>query len=305
MKISNYDENDYDYSVYWKNRNYEHNSEVTVLSKLLNNESGEWFLDIGGSFGRHLPIYSKNFKHPVITDYSLNTLINNKFRILKNYPSANLVAANAYFLPFRNSVFNGTMMVRVLHHLEDSKLAFNEAQRCSQSNSIHIQEVANKVHLKARIKHMFDLKFFDWTPYQQPTKHSFEGTNGTETVFLNYHPDYIRDQFTKLNFKLISKTSVSMFRLGIFKRIFSPTLLNLFEKIFQLTLGWTYLAPSVFLKFKNLNSSETIKYNKLEDILVCPKCKSELKFKNEECVCTECNSKFEKVAGVWDFRIEG
>jgi ubiquinone/menaquinone biosynthesis C-methylase UbiE len=305
MKISNYDENDYDYSVYWKNRNYEHNSEVTVLSKLLNHEQGSWFLDIGGSFGRHLPLYSKKYAHPVITDYSLNTLINNKFRILKNYPNANLVAANAYHLPFRSAVFDGTMMVRVLHHLEDSALAFNETKRCSSANSIHIQEVANKVHLKARLKHIFDLKFFDWTPYQQPTKHSFEGTNGTETVFLNFHPDYIRNQFSKLNFKLASKTSVSMFRLSILKKTFSPSVLNFSEKIFQSVFGWTYLAPSVFLKFKNLNTPDVSSFNKLEEILVCPKCKSELTFKNEECVCNSCKAKYEKVAGIWDFRIEG
>lgn len=307
MKISNYDEFEYDYSTYWKNRNYEHFAEVIALKKLFLEDNGNFFIDIGGSFGRHLPMYYNKFKNPIIVDYSLNTLLNNKFRILENYPNTKLIAANVYFLPFRESSIDGSAMIRVLHHIEDFDKFYKQLSYVLKDNATHIQEFANKIHIKARIKHLLkrDFKFFDLTPYQQPTALNFEGSNGTETVFLNYHPEFIIKEVSKFGFTLEDKLGVSYFRINFIKRLVPLKLLIWLEGITQKIFGRTSLAPSIFFKLKIKKSKENNNtYNKLEDILVCPKCKSELIFKKDICTCSECKNKYEKVADIWDFRVQ-
>lgn len=306
MKISNYDQFDYDYSKYWKNRNYEHLSEVYALSKLMKDTKGKWFMDLGGSYGRHLPTYYDKFENPIIVDYSLNTLINNKERIWKQYPKTKLVAANAYYLPFKNDVFDGSIMIRVLHHIENTNQFFDELVRVLKNQSTHLQEFANKMHIKARIKHLLklDKSFFNTLPYQQPTHNNFEGTQGVESVFLNFHPTYLRKMLKDKGFKLVTKQGVSYLRIGILKKIFPNVLLISLEKLMQKLFGKSHISPSIFYKLTLKKDSTKDEYDNFEDILICPKCKSELKFKKEECVCTQCKGRYEKVAGVWDFRVQ-
>ncbi|MCC7289750.1 class I SAM-dependent methyltransferase [bacterium] len=308
MKISNYDEFEYDYSIYWKNRNYEHFSEVIALMKMLENCSGEWFLDVGGSYGRHLPLYYSKYKHPVIVDYSLNTLVNNKFRIWEKFPNTNLVAANVYKLPFRDSSFNGSMMVRVLHHLENADVYFQELQRILCNEAMHIQEFANKVHIKAAFKALLkgNLQFFNLNPYQQPTHNQGEGSGGQSTVFLNFHPKDIAQRLKILGFTLLKKQDVSFFRLELIKKIIPIRLLVMFEGLMQRAVSWTSIAPSIFYKLvlKKKTPKEGQNFGKIEDILICPNCQGELDFKKETCKCSKCEARYEKVAGIWDFRVQ-
>jgi ubiquinone/menaquinone biosynthesis C-methylase UbiE len=43
-------------------------------------------------------------------------------------------------------------MVRVLHHIEKPEEYFKEAKRVFKKDATYIQEFANKVHIKAKIK---------------------------------------------------------------------------------------------------------------------------------------------------------
>ena len=66
-KVADYDTYDYDYSTYWSKRKYEHEAESLVLKKLLKNEKGGWFLDVGGSFGRPFCfLYWNSFQTQII-----------------------------------------------------------------------------------------------------------------------------------------------------------------------------------------------------------------------------------------------
>lgn len=306
MKVTNYDEFEYDYSTYWKHRNYEHFAEVLVLKKFFLNKNGDWFLDIGGSFGRHLPIYYKKFKKPIILDYSLNTLINNRDRILEKYPNTTLISANVYFLPFKESVFDGAMMVRVIHHIEDVPAVLGQIQKILRNKAGYIQEFANKMHIKAVIRHLLkrDFSFFSTKSFQQPTQAQFEGSNGMETTFQNFHPKYIQQELVNKGFEIKKKCGVSFFRISFIKRALPIKVLIFLESLAQVLFGRTNISPSIFLdcemKKKNLSGNK----QGLEDILICPKCNSELSFKKEDCVCTKCKNRYEKVAGIWDFRVQ-
>ncbi len=306
-KVADYDTYDYDYSTYWKKREYEHKSEVLVLEKLLKNEKGKWFLDIGGSFGRLASTYSKKYTHAVIIDYSLKTLQKNFKQLKKDCPNIELVAANVYSLPFRNNTFDGSIMVRVLHHIEKQNDCIKEIYGVLDKNGIHIQEYANKVHIKALVRAILTLNssFFNQAPYQQPDKHNYEGAReGSQVLFLNYHPYWIKKLFSKIGFHIEKKYDCSFLRIDILKRKFNTKSLLYWENIFQNTLSWSNISPSIFVKARAVKKTGVvIEKKKLADILVCPKCKSNLNILNDRAQCRECESTYFKKENIWDFRV--
>lgn len=304
--IANYDKYDYDYSNYWDNRDYEHAAEVRVLKKFLKNSNGNFFLDIGGSFGRHAPLYAEKFKKPVIVDYSLKTLQKNQAEIQERFPNVELVAANAYKLPFADSSIDGALMVRVLHHINLPEAYIKEVSRILSNKATYLQEFANKYHIKARISHLLkrDLTFFNTKPYQQPTAQNFEGTEGEETIFLNFHPTHIKQLLIKVGFKVTGKAGSSYLRIPILKKIAPEKILILLETIAQTLLARTNIAPSVYFNSVLSKKGKRVEANTLNQILICPSCKEKLEFNGDKAKCTKCLEKYEKKKGIWDFRVD-
>ena len=306
-KIADYDTLDYDYSTYWKNREYENLSEKLVLKRVLKDTKGNWFIDIGGSYGRLTDTYYDIYTNPVIVDYSLKTLQKNYKYIKDQYPNIELIAANAYNLPFKENTFDGGVMVRVLHHIDRPLEYFKELKRVMSSNAVYIQEFANKAHLKALIRALIRLDFsvFNKQPYQQPTKENYEGARkGSQVPFFNYHTEWIKNSLRNENFDIEKKYGCSFLRVNILKRVFSTKVLLFFENILQTAFSWSNTSPSIFLKcVVKKESSSTQSNGTLHSVLVCPKCKGELKIESEKALCSECKTVYSKEKNIWDFRI--
>lgn len=307
MDISDYDKFGYDYSTYWKNREYENISEHIILEKVFERiPSGTWFLDIGGSYGRLADTYSKRFKHPIILDYSLQTLINNKEVLKEKYPNIILIAANAYKLPFVDSSIDSALMVRVLHHLNEPEIYFKEIGRILKSNGTYIQEFANKVHIKAKLRALLkgNFKFFNTKPYQQPALGSFEGTKEQPSIFLNYHPRHVKKLFKTGNIKIYKRYGCSYLRIPVLKKRFKTSLLIKAETFLQKILSWTNISPSIFFIGKSVKEASPEKrFRSLSEILVCPRCKSPLSFSQNTAKCTKCGEIYSKEKDIWDFRV--
>ena len=305
-RIANYDELDYDYSTYWKKREYEHQSEVLVLEKLLKKDSGKWFLDVGGSFGRVLPTYYDKYTNCVIVDYSLKTLQKNSSTLKKEFPNVELISANAYYLPFRENTFDGGLMIRVLHHLDKPEEYSSEIYRVISPLGIYIQEFANKQHIKALIRGIIklDSDIFNTSPYQQPDRKNNEGARENANVpFLNYHSIWIKKLLIKQGFRILKKYGCSFLRLEPLKKRLNIQILLFFENIFQNIFSFLNLSPSIFIKSIKKSSSKKSMGNELKDILVCPRCKEELNITEKKAVCTNCKKEYYKKENIWDFRI--
>ncbi len=277
-----------------------------VLEDLLKKNTGDWFLDVGGSFGRNLSRYYNRYQHPVIIDYSLETLIKYQAVISKTYPKTVLIAANAYKLPFKKQVFDGGLMVRVLHHIEKPDAYFKEIYRVLNGQAIYIQEFANKIHFKARLRSILRLDFsiFTLEPYQQPNQGYNEGTRGESTTFLNFHPQYIKNLMADEGFVVKKSIGASFLRLNLFKRLFSTKILTSIERFLQVTTSWMNASPSIFFLTEKPTLKEAIVYKDLYDTLVCPACNGELVFAKDRAICRKCRSKFSQKNGIWDFRTE-
>ena len=299
IEVSDYDFFNYDYSQYWSSRKYEDLAEKHVLENIFSTKSGNWFLDIGGSYGRLVPTYYKSYTHPVILDYSLKTLQKNYEIIKKRFPNVELIAANAYHLPFKDNTYDGGVMVRVLHHISKPDRYLKEASRIMSKDSTYVQEFANKVNIKASCRALlhFDFKFFSQEPYQQPTAKNFEGTAaGQEALFLNFHPTYVARLLRKNQFSIIEKFGCSYLRSGFVKKILGEDTMIKLEYILQPLLKNTNISPSTIFETK-LQKSErngVIQAKNLEEILICPKCLGNLYFTKDTATCEHCSIKYFK-----------
>lgn len=307
-EVSDYDFFDYDYSNYWKARKYEDLAEKSVLKKIFKGKKGEYIVDIGGSYGRLLPVYYKHYEHPIILDYSLNTLQKNSPILKKKYPKVTLIAGNAYHMPFKDESFDAGLMVRVLHHIADPEQYFKELSRITHNKSIYIQEFANKINIKASVRAILHLNFdfFRTTPYQQPTKNNFEGTKrGEEALFLNFHPEYVKQLLQKNGFLLEAKYGCSYIRSAFLKKVIGQNNMVKIENVLQKIFKSTNIPPSIFFETKKISKNKTdIKeHQQLEKVLVCPDCHSDLRFKKGVAECTFCKRRYLKKNNIWDFRI--
>lgn len=305
-KIAKYDQYHYDYKTYWSEREYENQAEFNAIEALMSYiKSGKRIIDIGGSFGRLLPLYNHKFEESVIVDYSLETLRRNEKTLHDNYANIRLIAANAYFLPFKENSFDGAIMVRVLHHIIDVPAFYKELERAMGNEGFFIQEFANKVHLKARIKWLLQGKFsnFNRAPYQQPTQGNLEGSQVEETVFLNFHPDYIKKELTRAHFKLLKKANCSFLRIPYIKKVLKLQTMLTIEKIMQNLLYWSSITPSI-LYLAQQSKHAAVPDIKFEEILCCPSCKGGLAFTDNHAHCTKCKHTYEKIGTIWDFRVE-
>ncbi|WKZ31506.1 MAG: class I SAM-dependent methyltransferase [Candidatus Dojkabacteria bacterium] len=307
--VAEYDKYNYDYKEYWQGREYENLAEDSALSRLLKKVRGKRIVDIGGSYGRLLPIYYDKFEQPVILDYSLNTLLKYEKGILEKYPNTKLVAANVYHLPFRENSFDGALMVRVLHHVNDPEIYYEELAEIMADKGIYVQEFANKIHLKARLKWMLkgQFKMLGEEPYEQPTQESFEGSDKAKKdggIFMNFHPNHIKEMLRDVDFKIVGKSSSSFLRVPKLKKMLPLSMMMGLEKAAQLIIGGTNIAPSVFYKARMEKEAEKNNLEKsFNEILVCPECKGELQFELDQARCSKCGMEYKKHSTVWDFRV--
>ncbi|MCD4756036.1 class I SAM-dependent methyltransferase [bacterium] len=305
-KVVNYDGYDYDYTQYWKDREYENNAEHLVLDDFLKDEQGSWFIDIGGSYGRLADTYANKFEKCIVLDYSLKTLKANSPIVKEKFPNVTFIAANAYKMPFKANSFDGGLMVRVLHHIERQKEYFTELSRILKDDSIYIQEFANKIHLKARIRALLkrDTTLLDKNPLQQPTI-NMEGSRDGDVSFLNYHPEYVKKIMEECKIEIEEAQGCSYLRIPIFKKLLGANLLTLLEEILQRLLPHSNIPPSIFLKTEiDKEDENTPSHQTLQQILACPKCKNSLRFGENVAVCNNCQRDYIKSNNIWDFRVE-
>ena len=246
-EIADYDQSGYDYTKYWKGRQYEHEAEKTALSRLLPT-NGDSILDLGGSFGRLMEVYAPRFTQATILDYSQFALDQAKqYANEKQITNLETVKGDAYHTPFPDQSFDAIMMVRVLHHIEDTKALFTEVKRILRPGGVFILDVPNKNHLKAQIRALLRGNL-TYSSQRTPIKHTNTMINGQTGIFYNFHPTAIAQELESIGFSCEEKLSISNLRVGLLKHyLASETLLKIDRLIQPLftSLAW---GPSVWLR---------------------------------------------------------
>ena len=237
---ADYDDPTFNYKKYWQERRYEHLAEELVLEKFFKLTSQRKSLvDIGGGFGRFVPLYAPIFKSCVLVDPSKRLLKAAK-KLTKKFPQFKAIKGNIDKLPLKNKSFDIALIVRAIHHLFSLDNAFKEVNRVLKPNGYFILEFANKLHFKAILRAVFGLNFYyliDHTPVEK----------SEEIIFFNFHPQAVKSLLLKNGFQIIKAVSVSNFRSNFLKKIFPLKTLLFLENIAQKLFPPYTSGPSVFI----------------------------------------------------------
>ena len=289
--VIDYEGSDYQTS-FWEEggREYEDRCEQIALKRLLPDQ-GELLLEIGAGAGRNTPRY-KGFKRVVLLDYSLTQLQQAQAYLGRNQ-SYTYVAGNVYQLPFVDGLFDGSTMIRTLHHMKDPISALRQIQRVLREGSPFILEYANKQNLKAIFRYWLGRQ--DWDPF------SLEPIEFTELNF-DFHPRMIRQSLSKTGFELNQQLTVSHFRINLLKKIFPAGLLAALDSLFQPTGAWWQISPSVFTRSTAVGTGAPAPG---KGFFQCPDCGTALPDQAEsatQLACPACGKSFPIVDGIYDFR---
>lgn len=308
-KITEYDAGLYDYSGFWKNRQYEHEAELIVLKRIYSKlpyRNRAFVLDLGASYGRLFDTYKLLGKHKIILDYSTLAL-ENAVKRLGTTSDVHFVAANIYHLPFQASSIELAQMIRVFHHLEDQALAMKEINRVLTRDAHFVIEFPNKWHLKNLAKSIFNPNFrknlSEQDAYHIPSDGSREGLpEGASSIFLSYGLKHITKVLEQAGFSVERRFGASILRSSFLKKHVSLNLLLAVESLYQILSPIALISPSIFLDTRNTTKRDSQIPDSFENLLVCPKCHSNLGVNNDTIICTQCHSKFKKIGQIYDLR---
>lgn len=288
-RICDYENSSY-HGDFWQDqgREYEDLAERTALHRLLP-ASGRRLLDIGAGFGRLSEFYA-DYDQVVLLDYSRSLLREAQNRLGRD-DRIRYVAADFYAMPFAESAFDTTMMVRVIHHVEDVPALLDQVAHVLGHHGSYVLEFASKRHLKSILRYLFRQQ--QWNPFDL-TPYEFVEMN------FNFHPSWMRARLLDAGFHVKRQLTVSHFRLGLLKRLVPARILAAFDGAFQPTGNWWQLTPSVFL----LCSAGTHKGAPFSHYLfACPVCSAiQLDESDEAIACTNCGRRWPIDDGIYDFK---
>lgn len=239
----------YDYPAYWKNRDYEHQSEFLAINKFLSKISNiSKVLEIGAGFGRLLPSYRYRAKKIILSDPSAK-LISKAQKQYSKYKNIGFVQSKLENLANKKGLgkFDLIIMVRVLHHLEYIDRAFDVIQELLNDKGYLILEFPNKNNIKASIRNIIkgDLTYpINIFPIDIRSKKHIKNKT---LPFINYHPDQVLEKLIDHNFEVIELRSVSNIRSTMLKKLFPISTLIDLEKKIQLSLAKFMFGPSFFV----------------------------------------------------------
>lgn len=288
--ICDYEGSDYQ-TVFWEQggRAYEDACEAIALRRLLPSE-GNFMLELGAGAGRNTSRYS-GYQRIALVDYSRSqlerarTLLGDSDRLL-------YVAADVYRLPFVDGLFDGTTMIRTLHHLGDPLLALRQVHRVMAPQGEFVLEFANKRNLKAMSRYL--IRKQSWNPYT---------LDPIEFVKLNYnfHPKAVRSYLKESGFQVEKQLTVSHFRIRLFKKVLPLKFLVTLDSLLQQTGKWLQVSPSVFTRAKVMDKKPRARG---DVIFQCPQCQTPLSGKDQTLTCGGCGTAWLYEDGIYDFRLK-
>ena len=268
-------------------RRYEDLAERVAIKKMLP-RTGKTIIEVGAGFGRLADMYD-GYDKVVLVDYA-RTQLEAARQYLNDDERFVFVVADVYGLPFVDNLFDSLVMVRVMHHLVNVPGALQELRRVITSSGVSIIEFANKQNLKAILR--WALRRQNWSPFSLEP-HEFVELN------IDFHPKWIRQQFSGAGFVIQTMRTVSHFRIPFLKKMVSPNILAFFDGLAQSTGNWWQLSPSVFLR-ASANKKNAMPAN---GFFRCPRCGNhELQEHESGLFCKTCDLLWEYREGIYDFK---
>ena len=245
-KINYYDDKKHNYVDFWVGRDYEHESELIAINKLLKNRHYKVAMDYGGGYGRLTPTLARYADKVVLVDPSVKQL-NLAKKQCQGLAVSFVIQDKKDNVPAKDASIDLLAMIRVSHHLPDPRPVINEIDRVLRPGGEALIEIANEAHFVNRLRY---LKHFKAVPKEPVPIGVHANGKKDSTPFVNHNPVTIEQAFAELGMQRISKLSVSNFRHRLFKQHIPTKALLLGERMMQRPLSVINFGPSIFLLFK-------------------------------------------------------
>jgi ubiquinone/menaquinone biosynthesis C-methylase UbiE len=292
-QICDYEGSAYRTEFWGQGREYEDAAERVALRRLLP-PRGRRLIDIGGGYGRLVPLYS-GYNEVVIFDYALSQL--RQAQELwggsgpNGCPRYIYVAGDFYKLPFAPGLFDTVAMVRALHHAVSAPSVLHGLSEILAPEGTLVLEFANKRNLKAILRYLIGQQ--SWSPFDREP---------VEFVPLNFdfHPAWIREQLAHAGLRIERRYGVSTFRLALFKRIVPTGILAALDWLCQPAGGLLPLSPSVFVRCAAGADRPSASG---EAFFRCTRCGSVVLTQEKSILlCGDCGTCFAVRDGIYDFK---
>ncbi|MGC8515564.1 MAG: class I SAM-dependent methyltransferase [Thermoplasmata archaeon] len=119
----------YDYLGEWRNREILDLAERKLIMKLAGRPKKT--LELGGGFGRITSVLERISEETYMVDFSSRNLEEAKKRLIRTQ----LRRCNFFNLPFESGLFDLIVMVRVMHHISNPTLVYDEILRVGRKGA--------------------------------------------------------------------------------------------------------------------------------------------------------------------------
>jgi len=281
-----------DYKKFWKGwQQYKlDQAEHAVVRELLP-ISGRRLIDIGCGYGRLADCYLERFQQVVMLDGSLDLLLQARENTAGK---AIYVAGDLHHLPFRMASFDSIVMVRVFHHVTDSKACLSELHRILSGGGRLVITYRNK---------MYPMVVLKWLTHPTPDSPFSLEPSGIGTTLIYHHPAYMKQillqtGFADLQYRGLGAIDRLADKMGSFGK-YAPT----GESLASL-LGKILIAPWIFCRATAQGDTPQFDSSRLEDIFMCLVCGGELMSAAAGYTCLSCGREYPMIDGILDFRLK-
>ena len=248
-KADQYNDPAHNYREYWTGRDYEDAAERIALNRLLKGCHFKNAVDVGGGYGRLSVLLSKYADHVTLAEPSRQQLDIAK-DYLKDFPTIDRELMQADNLRFKDGSVDLLTMVRVMHHLPDPAVEFDEISRVLSADGIAIIEVANYAHALNRVRHLMKGKKIPLKPVDIRSKIN---RKKNEIPFVNHNPKTVIRQLAHAGLEVEEVLSVSNLRNPRLKRVLPQNVMLAVETAMQKPLSGLYFGPSIFLLARKIS----------------------------------------------------
>lgn len=248
-KADQYNDPTHNYLEYWDGRDYENAAERIAIKRLLKGRHFAHAVDVGGGYGRLCLLLEKYADKVTLAEPSQQQLDIAK-DFLKDHPEIDRKLTQADDLQFEDGSVDLLTMIRVMHHLPDPTVEFNEINRVLAPKGYAIIEVANYAHARNRLKHLLKGQKIPTKPIDIRSK---QNQRDDEIPFVNHNPKTIIRQFAHAGLRVEQVLSVSNLRSTTLKKHVPEKVMLTVEKVLQRPLANTYFGPSIFFLVRKVS----------------------------------------------------
>jgi ubiquinone/menaquinone biosynthesis C-methylase UbiE len=245
-RADQYNDPKHNYLHYWDHRQYEHAAEEIAIRKLLKNKHFQTAVDVGGGYGRLCLLLEQYADEVTLAEPSQQQLDIAK-EFLRGHPEIKRALMQADDLKLDDSSIDLLTMIRVMHHLPDPSVEFNEIARVLSPEGYGIIEVANYLHIRNRVKHLLK---GEKMPVKPVDIRSPQNRGSDEIAFVNHNPYTVIRQLEHAGLEVETVLSVSNLRSVRLKKIIPREVMLGAEKVLQRPLSTLYFGPSIFFLVK-------------------------------------------------------